>query len=98
MGTYNFTITIDAYMDGILFYHAVFPITFKITILGDTNGDGVVDMKDVAPAARGFGTVPGSPRWNPNADVSGPTQGVPDGKIDMRDIAFIARRFGSHDP
>jgi uncharacterized protein (DUF2141 family) len=97
-GTYNFTITIDTYANGTLFYHLVFPITFKISIVGDLNGDGKVDMLDIGIAALAFGTRPGDPRWNPNADVTGKVYLVPDGKVDMLDIAVIAKNFGNKDP
>jgi len=69
--------------------------TVKIRLLGDINGDGKVDMKDVAIAAAAFGSYPGHPRWNPDADVTGPISLVPDGRIDMRDIAVISKNFGN---
>lgn len=62
----------------------------KVRIVGDINGDDVIDMKDIGIAARDFGSYPGHPRWNPDADING------DGKVDMRDIALIARGFGKH--
>lgn len=58
------------------------------SVFGDVNGDGKVDMKDIAIVAKAFGTVPGDPRWNPEADING------DDKVDMKDIALIARNFG----
>jgi len=57
-------------------------------ILGDVNGDGKVDIKDVGIVARAFGATPSDPRWNPAADLNG------DGKIDIRDIAIVAANFG----
>lgn len=65
---------------------------FKITLLGDLNEDGVVNIKDIATAAIAFGTYPGHPRWNPIADLN------QDDKIDIKDIALIARNFGKTDP
>jgi PKD repeat protein len=62
--------------------------------VGDINGDGKVDMKDVALVAAAFGTVPGHPRWNPEADITGPIYLVPDGKVDMRDVSLVAKNFG----
>jgi hypothetical protein len=55
----------------------------------DLNGDGKVDMIDIAIAAKAFGSTPGKPNWNAIADVNG------DGKIDMIDIAMVARDFGT---
>ncbi len=57
-------------------------------LLEDLNYDGKVDIKDVALAAKAFGTVPGDPRWEKEADISR------DDKIDIRDIAQVARAFG----
>jgi len=62
------------------------PITVRI--LGDINGDGKVDGRDIVTAAKAFGTRPGDPRWNPDADVN------QDGRVDGRDITLIARNFG----
>jgi len=50
--------------------------------------DMKVDVKDVAAAARAFGTRPGDARWNTNADLN------LDYKIDVKDIAAIAKKFG----
>lgn len=57
-------------------------------ILGDVNGDGKVDMKDVGIVAKAFGATPSNPRWDPASDLDG------DGKIDMKDIAIVAANFG----
>jgi PKD repeat protein len=59
----------------------------------DLDRNYVIDMRDVAIAARAFGTSPGDPLWNPDADITGPGD-VPDGKVDMRDIALVATHFG----
>ncbi len=69
--------------------------TVEIRLLGDLNGDGKVDMKDIAIAAKAFGSYPGHSRWDPAADVTGPEYLVPDEKVDMRDIAVISRNFGN---
>jgi hypothetical protein len=59
-----------------------------VRLVGDVNGDGIVNMKDIALIARAFGSTPGSPNWNPAADVNG------DGIVNMKDIALVARYFG----
>jgi hypothetical protein len=66
-----------------------------VSIPGDITGpngfpDGKVDMRDVAYVAKRFGATPGSPFWDPNADING------DGKIDMKDVAIVAKNFGQH--
>jgi subtilisin family serine protease len=63
-----------------------------VRMLGDMNGDGKIDLRDIGTAASAFGSHPGNPRWNPNADMNG------DGKIDLRDVAFVAKHFGEHAP
>ena len=55
----------------------------------DINGDGKVDGKDVAIAAKAFGSLPGDPRWSPWVDFN------QDGKIDGKEIAAIAKGFGA---
>lgn len=58
--------------------------------LPDLNGDGVIDMRDVAIGARAFYSHPGDPRWNSAADLNY------DGVVDMRDIAVIFKVFGNN--
>ena len=65
-------------------------VTITARLLGDVNGDGRVDMKDIAMVARSFGSTPASPNWNPAADLNG------DGTVNMKDIAIVARNFGQH--
>lgn len=55
---------------------------------GDLNGDGRVDMKDIAMVSRAFGSRPSDADWMIQADMN------QDSKIDLRDIALIARNFG----
>lgn len=74
-------VTDNVYVDGIL----------KVAILGDINGDGVVDILDIAMVARAYGSYPGHPRWNPNADVDN------NNFIDILDIAKTARNYGKRD-
>lgn len=57
-------------------------------IIGDVNGDGKVDIKDLALAGKAFGTYSGHPAYNPAADVN------QDGVVDIRDLAIVAKNFG----
>jgi hypothetical protein len=50
--------------------------------------DGKCDGKDLAIAAKAFGTVPGDPRWSTTADINH------DYKVDGKDLAQIAKQFG----
>jgi hypothetical protein len=58
------------------------------SIAEDVNNDGEVDMRDVAVAARAFGTKPGDPNWNALPDLNR------DNAINMMDIGMIAKKFG----
>jgi hypothetical protein len=62
--------------------------TVKVRILGDTNGDGKVDLHDVLTSALAFGSFLGHPDWNPVADINR------DNKVDLSDYLDIAINFG----
>jgi parallel beta-helix repeat protein len=71
------------------------PITVRI--MGDINGDGTVDGKDISILAKSFGSCgpnylyqgsPPSPTWNLDADLNG------DNVVDGRDLVLVARNFG----
>jgi hypothetical protein len=55
----------------------------------DINGNGVVDITDVAITATIFGATIGSSNYNPKADFNA------DGVINIVDIGIIAARFGA---
>lgn len=61
----------------------------KIKILGDVNGDGVVDIFDIVLAADAYGSHEGDPDWNSEADVA-PQYGI----IDIFDIVTVGSRYG----
>ncbi|MCK4482844.1 hypothetical protein KAU55_06420, partial [Candidatus Bathyarchaeota archaeon] len=67
-------------------------ITVKVRLVGDVDGDGKIDIKDIAMAAICFGEFPGRPRWlpyGPYADINN------DGCVDMRDLVIVAYNFGN---
>jgi pimeloyl-ACP methyl ester carboxylesterase len=64
----------------------------KSVLLGDLNGDGRIDMKDVSYVARRFMCTLTDSLWDPVADINS------DSKIDMKDISLVARHFGEHYP
>jgi parallel beta-helix repeat protein len=66
--------------------------TLAIRLLGDVNGDGRVDLRDLALVARAFGSTPTSPNWNPACDF------YRNGIVNMKDVALVARNFGQHYP
>ena len=64
----------------------------KLDWLVDIDGNGKIDISDVATVARAFGSSPGKPFWNPRADIDG------NGKIDISDVALVARSFSRTTP
>ncbi len=92
----NFTVTLtvtDTANQQNSVSHVVSVVVFNYEAW-DLNQDRKIDIKDLAIAAKAFGTSPGMPNWNPVADITGPVYLVPDGKVDIRDIALIAKHFG----
>ena len=56
----------------------------------DLNFDGKIDIRDVAAVSKAFGSLPGDPTWNIEAEVTC------DFKIDIKDVAAISKRFGQY--
>lgn len=82
------TITVEVYEGGELidtYEHTVYS-----TLPEDINLDLAVDIRDIASAAKAFGSraIPYHIRWDPRVDI------YKDFKIDIRDIAKIAKQFG----
>jgi len=66
-----------------------------VTIQGDTNGDGWVEMMDFWVLSQAYGSHPGDLDWNPNADIYSWPDG--DGIIEMMDFWVVSQHFGEHD-
>jgi Ca2+-binding EF-hand superfamily protein len=66
--------------------------TIEIRILGDVDGNGKVNIQDIAAAARAFGSSPGKQRWNPYADVND------DNTVNIKDMLFVAKNFNKKWP
>jgi len=64
----------------------------KVRMLGDVDGNGVINMNDMYFAAKAFGSRPGYPSWNPLADIDG------NEKVDMLDFWLMAKNFGKKCP
>jgi hypothetical protein len=64
----------------------------KVRIMGDENGDGVVDMRDISDVCNAYAAFTGSPKWNFYADFNR------DGRIDLRDIGTACANFGKRCP
>ncbi len=67
-------------------------IKVKVKMIGDVNGDEIVDMKDILAVVRAFGSYPEHPRWDVDADINF------DGKISIFDVVLVAINFGKTCP
>lgn len=81
----NYTIYTAAHKDG---QTATANKKFKIILLGDINGDKVVDIYDALRLSAAFGTKIGDPKYDPNADLNS------SGKIDIYDALILSAHFG----
>jgi hypothetical protein len=56
--------------------------------IGDINGDGVIDFDDLAAALGAYGSMVGTPDYNPDADFDY------DGDVDLTDLATLLAVYG----
>ena len=68
--------------------HTTIQIKIRSTIPYDLNGDRKVDGVDMWLVAKAFGSMQGTPNWNPIADAN------KDGKVDGVDMWLVAKNFG----
>jgi hypothetical protein len=59
-----------------------------VSIVGDVNGDGKVNLIDVFAVALAYGSFPGYPTWNPNYDINN------DGKVNLIDYFTVSLNYG----
>jgi hypothetical protein len=64
--------------------------TVTVTIVGDINGDGIVDIYDAILLSASFNGNPSATNWNPNADLNC------DGIVDIFDAILLANNFNKH--
>ncbi len=81
-GTYNVAITNPGGATAMMYYG------FKVSIPGDANGDGTVNIFDLVTVGAAFGSTPASPNWNANADVNG------DNLVNIFDLVTVGTNFG----
>jgi hypothetical protein len=61
-----------------------------VTIAGDVNGDKMVNAFDLYALGRCYLATPGSPNWNPNADINN------DQIINKPDLQIISQNYGKN--
>jgi len=65
-----------------------YDVWYRYTLVGDLDNSNYVDIDDLIIVSRAFGSIPGQPDWNPNADVNS------DGRVDIDDLILVARDYG----
>ena len=86
-----FLIVLLSYVTGIPFTKSLVHATPTLTNNPDLNGDGIVNLLDVAVLARAFHSYPGHPNWNPIADING------DEIVNVIDVVTLAINFTVED-
>jgi hypothetical protein len=59
-----------------------------VTILGDVDGNGKVELVDLVQLATALGSQVGQPKWNPNADIDD------NGVVNQIDLSILAQHYG----
>jgi len=62
--------------------------TVRVIIMGDTNGDGKVDVSDLFNLGKAYGSSPGDSNWDEDCDFNG------DGKVDGSDLIDLDENYG----
>jgi hypothetical protein len=66
--------------------------SLTVTIQGDIDGNGKVQLVDLVRLATALGSEVGQPKWNPNADIDG------NGIVDQIDLSILAQHYGQPFP
>jgi hypothetical protein len=83
--TGNYTIVVTAQYMG---SYATQSKKIFVSILGDINMDGTVNLQDLVLLAKAYGSKPGAPNWNPKADLDG------NGAVGLSDLVLLAKNYG----
>jgi hypothetical protein len=65
-----------------------------VSIIGDINGNGSVNLQDLVLLANAYGSTRALPnaRWNPNADIDN------NGKVGLTDLCLLGIHYEQHYP
>jgi hypothetical protein len=66
--------------------------TVKVSVPGDVDGSGRVDVGDLGRLGNAWFSTPSSPNWNPNADIND------SGRIDLGDLGILNDHWYQSDP
>lgn len=66
--------------------------TVLVTIAGDVNGDGIVNVLDLTALGKAFGSTLTSPNWNANADIND------DLIISVLDLYIVGKNYRQTNP
>jgi hypothetical protein len=72
--------------------YGYFTVASDVAIPGDLNGDFKVNLEDLVLLAQAYGSKPGDPNWNPNADIDN------NGVVGLSDLVILALHYGQHYP
>lgn len=59
-----------------------------VKLLGDVNSNCLVEVRDLWAVGKAYGSIPGSPSWNEEADLNG------DNAVNMIDVSSLSGNFG----
>jgi hypothetical protein len=90
----NYALSAIATLSGEI-YNTLVDGWIVVTILGDVNGDGWVEIMDFWVLSQASGSSPGDSNWNPNGDIYPPPDG--DGIIEIMDFWLVSQHVGEHD-
>lgn len=62
--------------------------TFQVILVGDVDGNMIVDMTDIGLVAMAYGSSEGDPPYEPRLDLNS------DGIVDMTDLGIVAQHYG----